>query len=179
MSRSIIDKFGNSKANGLAWRVTGVVGNGRRWYNVENGFLRPQTWMSESHAPQTHFLLKSPENWPTSLENSENTFRRTGVPKMGHSVYPDLRPGNAGWAGTGVRVHAAVGPANTPVSASVMLDGGRYQCCEKNESEDGDRRTHWLEDEDGLRPELGGRRDDVTASADAADPCPQVPGFRR
>lgn len=71
------------------------------------------------------------------------------------------------------------GPKNvrSPVSAAVMVDGGRYQRCEKNESEDGDRRTHWFEDKAGLCLELGGRRDDVPASRDAIDPCPQVPGF--
>lgn len=71
------------------------------------------------------------------------------------------------------------GPKNvrSPVSAAVMADGGRYQRCEKNESEDGDRRTHWFEDKAGLCLELGGRRDDVAASSDAVDPCPQVPGF--
>ncbi len=71
------------------------------------------------------------------------------------------------------------GPKNvrSPVSAAVMVDGGRYQRCEKNESEDGDRRTHWFEDKAGLCLELGGRRDDVPASPDAIDPCPQVPGF--
>ena len=71
------------------------------------------------------------------------------------------------------------GPKNVraPVSAGVMVDGGRYQRCEKNESEDGKRRTHWFEDKAGLCLELGGRRDDVAASPDAVDPCPQVPGF--
>ena len=71
------------------------------------------------------------------------------------------------------------GPKNvrSPASAAVMVDGGRYQRCEKNESEDGDRRTHWFEDKAGLCLELGGRRDDVAASSDAVDPCPQVPGF--
>ena len=71
------------------------------------------------------------------------------------------------------------GPKNvrSPVSAAVMADGGRYQRCEQNESEDGDRRTHWFEDKAGLCLELGGRRDDVAASSDAVDPCPQVPGF--
>jgi len=71
------------------------------------------------------------------------------------------------------------GPKNvrSPVSAAVMADGGRYQRCEKNESDDGDRRTHWFEDKAGLCLELGGRRDDVAASPDAVDPCPQVPGF--
>lgn len=71
------------------------------------------------------------------------------------------------------------GPKNvrSPVSAAVMADGGRYQRCEKNESGEGDRRTHWFEDKAGLCLELGGRRDDVAASPDAVDPCPQVPGF--
>ena len=40
-----------------------------------------------------------------------------------------------------------------------MVDGGRDQRCEQNESEDGDRRTHWFEDKAGLYLELGGRRD--------------------
>ena len=71
------------------------------------------------------------------------------------------------------------GPKNvrSPVSAAVMADGGRYQRCEKNESGEGDHRTHWFEDKAGVCLELGGRRDDVPASADAVDPCPQVPGF--
>ena len=55
------------------------------------------------------------------------------------------------------------GPKNvrSPVSAAVMADGGRYQRCEQNESEDSDRRTHWFEDKAGLYLELGGRRDDL------------------
>ena len=71
------------------------------------------------------------------------------------------------------------GPKNVraPASAAVMADGGRYQRCEKNELDDGDRRTHWFEDKAGLCLELGGRRDDVVASPDAVDPCPQIPGF--
>ena len=71
------------------------------------------------------------------------------------------------------------GPKNVraPASAAVMADGGRYQRCEINESDDGDRRTHWFEDKAGICLELGGRRDDVVASPDAVDPCPQVPGF--
>jgi len=71
------------------------------------------------------------------------------------------------------------GPKNvrSPVSAAVMADGGRYQRCEKNESGEGDHRTHWFEDKAGLCLELGGRRDDVPASPDAVDPCPQVPAF--
>jgi len=52
------------------------------------------------------------------------------------------------------------GPKNvrSPVSAAVMADGGRYQRCEKNESGEGDHRTHWFEDKAGLCLELGGRR---------------------
>jgi len=55
-----------------------------------------------------------------------------------------------------------------------MADGGRYQRCEKNESEDGGRRTHWFEDKAGLCLELGGRRDGV-AAADSVDDLPMSP----
>jgi len=37
--------------------------------------------------------------------------------------------------------------------------------------------SHWFEDKAGLCLELGGRRDDVAASPDAVDPCPQAPGI--
>ena len=63
-------------------------------------FFPPQTWMSQWPAPQTRFPLKSPANWPTSLENFENTFmaiRRArngalGLPSMEKRGLFESRP---------------------------------------------------------------------------------------
>lgn len=65
----------------------------------------------------------------------------------------------------------------SPQSAAVMVDGGRYQRNAQNPDATSEKSTHWFEYKAGLCLELEGRRDGIEPGPESSDPIPDVPEF--